>query len=395
MRIRERGDESPPRKIDLLETVVHRHRDLRLRPDRDDPPSHTCNSLAERPTPRRRVYLASRKQVSAHNGPSQPSTADYVFHQPILFSCSTGREESNRSYRSKKGADARKGGCNVSISKILVVGAGQMGAGIAQVTAQAGIDATLADISLDHAQRGLGRVSKALSRLVDKGRMAAEQKDSILSRITAAPDLEAAAAGADLVIEAIAEDPAAKSDLWGRLADICTPEVIFASNTSSISITSMARDSRRPDRFIGMHFMNPVPLMQLVEVVRGLETSDSVCDAIVELARKMGKEPVVVSDSAAFVVNRIAIPMINEAAFTLMEGISTAEGIDTCAKLGLNHPLGPLALADLIGLDTVVSILEVMVAETGDPKYRPCPLLRRMVAAGRLGRKAGQGFYKY
>jgi 3-hydroxybutyryl-CoA dehydrogenase len=283
----------------------------------------------------------------------------------------------------------------VSISKILVVGAGQMGAGIAQVTAQAGIDATLADISLDHAQRGLGRVSKALSRLVDKGRMAAEQKDSILSRITAAPDLEAAAAGADLVIEAIAEDPAAKSDLWGRLADICTPEVIFASNTSSISITSMARDSRRPDRFIGMHFMNPVPLMQLVEVVRGLETSDSVCDAIVELARKMGKEPVVVSDSAAFVVNRIAIPMINEAAFTLMEGISTAEGIDTCAKLGLNHPLGPLALADLIGLDTVVSILEVMVAETGDPKYRPCPLLRRMVAAGRLGRKAGQGFYKY
>ncbi len=283
----------------------------------------------------------------------------------------------------------------MSISKILVVGAGQMGAGIAQVTAQAGIDATLADISLDHAQRGLGRVSKALSRLVDKGRMAAEQKDSILSRITAAPDLEAAAAGADLVIEAIAEDPAAKSDLWGRLADICTPEVIFASNTSSISITSMARDSRRPDRFIGMHFMNPVPLMQLVEVVRGLETSDSVCDAIVELARKMGKEPVVVSDSAAFVVNRIAIPMINEAAFTLMEGISTAEGIDTCAKLGLNHPLGPLALADLIGLDTVVSILEVMVAETGDPKYRPCPLLRRMVAAGRLGRKAGQGFYKY
>jgi 3-hydroxybutyryl-CoA dehydrogenase len=283
----------------------------------------------------------------------------------------------------------------VSISKILVVGAGQMGAGIAQVTAQAGIDATLADISLDHAQRGLGRVSKALSRLVDKGRMAAEQKDSILSRITAAPDLEAAAAGADLVIEAIAEDPAAKSDLWGRLADICTPEVIFASNTSSISITSMARDSRRPDRFIGMHFMNPVPLMQLVEVVRGLETSDSVCDAIVELARKMGKEPVVVSDSAAFVVNRIAIPMINEAAFTLMEGISTAEGIDTCVKLGLNHPLGPLALADLIGLDTVVSILEVMVAETGDPKYRPCPLLRRMVAAGRLGRKAGQGFYKY
>ncbi len=283
----------------------------------------------------------------------------------------------------------------MSISRILVVGAGQMGAGIAQVAAQAEINVTLTDISMDYAQRGLARISKSLGRLVDKGRMAADRKDSILSRIATAPDLQAAACGADLVIEAIAEDPAAKSELWGKLADICPPEVIFASNTSSISITSMARDSRRPDRFIGMHFMNPVPVMQLVEVVRGLETSDSVCDTIVELARMMGKEPVVVSDSAAFVVNRIAIPMINEAAFAFMEGISTAEGIDTCARLGLNHPLGPLALADLIGLDTVVSILEVMVAETGDPKYRPCPLLRRMVAAGRLGRKAGQGFYKY
>jgi len=281
------------------------------------------------------------------------------------------------------------------ISRILVVGAGQMGAGIAQVAAQAGMAVTLTDISVDYVRRGLDRISKALSRLVDKGRLAAEQKDSILSRIAAAPDLETAARGADLVIEAIVEERAAKSDLWSRLADICPPDVIFASNTSSISITSMGSDSRRADRFIGMHFMNPVPIMQLVEVVRGLETSDSVCDTIVELARKMGKEPVVVSDSAAFVVNRIAIPMINEAAFALMEGVSTAEGIDTCAKLGLNHPMGPLALADLIGLDTVVSILDVMVAETGDPKYRPCPLLRRMVAAGRLGRKAGQGFYKY
>ena len=281
------------------------------------------------------------------------------------------------------------------ISRILVVGAGQMGTGIAQVAAQAGMAVTLTDISVDYVRRGLDRISKALSRLVDKGRLAAEQKDSILSRIAAAPDLETAARGADLVIEAIVEDPAAKSELWSRLADICPPDVIFASNTSSISITSMGRDSRRADRFIGMHFMNPVPVMQLVEVVRGLETSDSVCDTIVELARRMGKEPVVVSDSAAFVVNRIAIPMINEAAFALMEGAATAEGIDTCAKLGLNHPMGPLALADLIGLDTVVSILEVMVAETGDPKYRPCPLLRRMVAAGRLGRKVGQGFYKY
>ena len=281
------------------------------------------------------------------------------------------------------------------ISRILVVGAGQMGAGIAQVAAQAGMAVTLTDVSVDYVRRGLDRISKALSRLVDKGRLAAEQKDSILSRIAVGPDLETAAQGADLVIEAIVEDPAAKSNLWSKLADICPPDVIFASNTSSISITSMARDSRRADRFIGMHFMNPVPIMQLVEVVRGLETSDSVCLTIVELARRMGKEPVVVSDSAAFVVNRIAIPMINEAAFALMEGVSTAEGIDTCAKLGLNHPMGPLGLADLIGLDTVVSILEVMVVETGDPKYRPCPLLRRMVAAGRLGRKAGQGFYKY
>ena len=270
-----------------------------------------------------------------------------------------------------------------------------MGAGIAQVAAQAQIAVTLTDISVDYARRGLDRISKSLSRLVDKGRMAPDQKDSILSRITVAPDPEAAAASVNLVIEAIVEEPTAKSELWNRLADICPPDVIFASNTSSISITSMAHDSRRADRFIGMHFMNPVPIMQLVEVIRGLETSDSVCNTIVELARKMGKEPVVVSDSSAFVVNRIAIPMINEAAFALMEGVSTAEGIDTCAKLGLNHPMGPLALADLIGLDTVVSILEVMVADTGDPKYRPCPLLRRMVAAGRLGRKAGQGFYKY
>ncbi len=283
----------------------------------------------------------------------------------------------------------------MSINKVLVVGAGQMGAGIAQVAAQAGIDATLADISVDYAERGLDRISKALGRLVDKGRMAQDQKDSILSRIAVAEDLETAAAGVDLVIEAVVEDPSAKSDLWRRLADVCPSNVIFASNTSSISITSMARDSRRADRFIGMHFMNPVPIMELVEVVRGLETSDAVCDTIVSLARQMGKEPVVVHDSAAFVVNRIAIPMINEAAFALMEGVSTAEGIDTCAKLGLNHPMGPLALADLIGLDTVVSILEVMVTETGDPKYRPCPLLRRMVSAGRLGRKSGQGFYKY
>lgn len=203
------------------------------------------------------------------------------------------------------------------------------------------------------------------------------------------------AATVDMVIEAIVENPQAKQELWAKLASICPPEVIFSSNTSSISITAMAKNCGRPERFIGMHFMNPVPVMQLVEVVRGLATCDEVCDITVELARKMGKTPVVVNDSAAFVVNRIAIPMINEAAYTLMEGVADAEGIDTCAKLGLNHPMGPLALGDLIGLDTVVSILEVMTAETGDPKYRPCPLLRRMVAAGRLGRKTGQGFYTY
>ncbi|HHY61661.1 MAG TPA: 3-hydroxybutyryl-CoA dehydrogenase [Bacillota bacterium] len=282
----------------------------------------------------------------------------------------------------------------MSIDRILVVGAGQMGSGIAQVAAEAGLEVSLADLSVDYARKGVDRILKSLNRQVEKGRLTEEDKEDTVSRINCVPDYSAGG-DVDLVIEAIVEDPKVKSKLFAELASICPPEAIFASNTSSVSITSLARDSGRPDRFIGMHFMNPVPVMQLVEVVRGLATSDETCEIIVDLARRMGKEPVVVADSPAFIVNRMAIPMINEAIFALSEGISDAEGIDACAKLGLNHPMGPLALGDLIGLDTVLSILEVMFQETGDPKYRPCPLLRRMVAAGRLGRKSGRGFYEY
>ncbi|MEA4883189.1 MAG: 3-hydroxyacyl-CoA dehydrogenase NAD-binding domain-containing protein [Clostridia bacterium] len=280
------------------------------------------------------------------------------------------------------------------MGRVAVIGAGQMGSGIAQVAASAGMEVVLLDVSVECVKRGIERIAKNLAKLVEKARISADESDAIRRRVTTALDL-GEAKDADLVIEAVVEDPKAKAELFRRLAMICAPEAIFASNTSSISITSLGRDSGRPDRFIGMHFMNPVPVMQLVEVVRGLETSDEVCRTIVDLARRMGKEPVVVRDSAAFVVNRIAIPMINEAVYCLMEGVSDAAGIDACTKLGLNHPMGPLALADLIGLDTVLSILEVMVAETGDPKYRPCPLLRRMVAAGHLGRKSGRGFYAY
>lgn len=270
-----------------------------------------------------------------------------------------------------------------------------MGAGIAQVAATVGIDVLLSDVSHERARSGFDRIANMITRQVERGRMSQEACCGILDKISAVESLDAGLEGVNMVIEAIVEDPHAKSELWSGLARVCPPDAIFASNTSSISITAMARGSGRPERFIGMHFMNPAPVMQLVEVVRGLDTSDEVCDAVVGLTRRMGKTPVLVNDSAAFVVNRIAIPMINEAAYALMEGVADSEGIDTCAKLGLNHPMGPLALGDLIGLDTVVSILEVMTAETGDPKYRPCPLLRRLVAAGRLGRKAGRGFYTY
>src|SRR5437773_1576137 len=271
---------------------------------------------------------------------------------------------------------------------VLVVGAGQMGAGIAQVVAASGRRASLHDPYPGAVERGLEAMRKSLARLAEKG---GGDPDEILARVTPADDL----VEADLMIEAITEDAAAKEDLFRR-ADAAYPERgILASNTSSIPITSLAAVTGRPDRVIGMHFFNPVPVLQLVEVIRGVETSDETAAAIVALARDLGKEPAEAKDFPGFVSNRILMPFINEAAHALMEGVAEPEAIDTIAKLGFAHPMGPLALADLIGLDTCVAIMEVLHEGLGQAKYAPCPLLRQYVQAGRLGRKSGRGFYDY
>jgi 3-hydroxybutyryl-CoA dehydrogenase len=276
----------------------------------------------------------------------------------------------------------------------MVVGAGQMGSGIAQVAAQAGYRVLLHDLSEELVQRGKGGISRLLGRAVEKGRMSPGERDATLARVEGTTDLSASSA-AQVVIEAVAEHAGVKKALFGELDRFCSPGTILATNTSSISITELAASTARPDRFIGMHFMNPVPLMQLVEVIRGQATSDQTHDAVFALARTLGKTPVTVGDYPGFVANRLLMPMINEAAFCLMEGVASAEDIDTVMKLGMNHPMGPLALADLIGLDTCLAIMEVMYAGFGDSKYRPCPLLRRLVKAGQLGRKTGRGFYQY
>jgi len=271
---------------------------------------------------------------------------------------------------------------------VLVAGAGQMGAGIAQVVAQSGRQVLLHDVAPGAVERGLAAIRRSLERLEAKG---GPPPDEVLARIEPAERL----ASADLFLEAVVEDPAVKEELF-RAADEALPRgAILASNTSSIPITLLAAVTGRPDRVVGMHFFNPVPVMGLVEVVRGLETSDETAAAIVELARELGKTPAEARDFPGFVSNRILMPFINEAAYALLEGVASAESIDTIAKLGFNHPLGPLALADLIGLDTCVAIMEVLHAGLGDPKYAPCPLLRQYVQAGRLGRKSGRGFYEY
>jgi 3-hydroxybutyryl-CoA dehydrogenase len=282
----------------------------------------------------------------------------------------------------------------MTVKQIFVAGAGQMGAGIAQVAAQAGYQVILWDVTHELAQRGLSGIDRFLARAVEKGKLTAADRSAALGRIRPVAEFEPASA-AELVIEAVVEDARVKRELFGRLDGICPEAAILASNTSSLPITELGAVTRRPDRVIGMHFMNPVPLMQLVEVIRGVATSDSTYQAVEEVARRMGKTPVTVQDSPGFVANRILMPMINEAIYCLQEGLASPEGIDTVMKLGMNHPMGPLALADLIGLDTVLSILDVLHEEFRDSKYRASPLLRKLVRAGWLGKKTGRGFYSY
>jgi 3-hydroxybutyryl-CoA dehydrogenase len=282
----------------------------------------------------------------------------------------------------------------MEIQQAAVVGAGTMGNGIAQVFAQAGVPVTMIDIAPEQLKRAQATIERSLAKLVEKGRLSAAERDGALARITPATSLEAAA-GADLAVEAVFEDIAVKKEALQALDAVLPPHAILATNTSSISITELAAAVGRPAQVIGMHFMNPVPLMQLVEIIRGLATADETVTATVAMVERLGKTPVLVNDAPGFVANRILMPMINEAAYTLMEGVASAEAIDTVMKLGMNHPMGPLALADLIGLDVCLAIMEVLHHGLGDSKYRPCPLLRRMVAAGYLGRKTGRGFYAY
>jgi 3-hydroxybutyryl-CoA dehydrogenase len=276
----------------------------------------------------------------------------------------------------------------VDFEHVLVVGAGQMGGGIAQVVAASGRRVSLHDPYPGATERGLSSMRKSLEKLAEKGGPPAEE---VLARVTPAEEL----VEADLMIEGVVEDAQIKEDVFRRADDVLPEDAILASNTSSIPITSLAAVTRRPERVIGMHFFNPVPVLRLVEVIRALQTSDETAAAIMQLARDLGKEPAEARDFPGFVSNRILMPFINEAAYALMEGVAEAEAIDTIAKLGFAHPIGPLALADLIGLDTCVAIMEVLHSGLGDPKYAPCPLLRQYVQAGRLGRKSGHGFYTY
>jgi len=281
-----------------------------------------------------------------------------------------------------------------SIHCIGVVGAGQMGRGIAQIAAQAGLDVVVLDASETLAEQAVDRIARALDRLVSKEKLAAEERDQVVARISARSrfeDLERC----DFIIEAAPEREDLKLDLFDKLSRMTRPSAILASNTSSISITKLGSRTNRPERVIGMHFMNPVPVMKLVEVVRGLATGDVTYDTTVALARRFGKTTIAARDIPGFIVNRVLIPLLNEACYALYEGLGTVEDIDVGVKLGLNHPMGPLELADLIGLDTCLAIANVLHDELGDDKYRPCPLLRQHVAAGWLGKKSGRGFYSY
>jgi 3-hydroxybutyryl-CoA dehydrogenase len=282
----------------------------------------------------------------------------------------------------------------MAIEKVSVVGSGTMGNGIAHVFALKGFDVSLIDVKDEFVKRGIDTISRNLERQVTKAAITKEEKEAALSRIKSVVDVENTPEDSDLVIEAVYENRDAKLSVFNKLSGIMKPECIFASNTSSISITELSAQ-HRPDKFIGMHFMNPVPVMKLVEIIRGYSTSDETFQAIKDLTLKLDKVPVEVFDYPGFIANRILMPMINEAIFALMEGVASKEDIDTVMKLGMNHPMGPLTLADFIGLDVCLAIMEVLYNGFNDSKYRPCPLLKKMVAANKLGRKTGEGFFKY